>query len=77
MESPKQYDLSGIHGAEVFRDLTEGLKIRLTNGALAEIVGNPRNGAILLIKILEHPEDPSKVGDEEAVFYPDVREVVV
>ena len=77
MESPKQYDLSGIHGAEVFRDLAEGLKIRLTNGAIGEIVGNPRNGAILLIKILEHPEDPSKVGDEEAVFYPDVREVVV
>ena len=62
--------------AEVFRDLPEGLKLKLTDGALAEIVGNPRDGAILLLKILEHPNDPSRVGGEEAVFYTDVKEVV-
>lgn len=77
MESPKEYDLSGVHGAEVFRDLPEGLKLRLTSGAIAEILGNPHDGAILLVRIVEHPDDPSKVGEEEYIFYPDVREVVV
>ena len=75
MESSKKYDLSGVHGAEVFRDLAEGLKVKLTNGAVGKIVGNPRDGAFLLIEIVEHPTDPSKIGEEEAVFYPDVQEV--
>jgi hypothetical protein len=76
VESSKKYDLSGVHGAEVFRDLPEGLRIKLTNGSIGEIVGNPHDGAILLLKILESPTDPSKVGEEEFIFYPDVQEVV-
>jgi hypothetical protein len=70
----QQYDLTGVHGAEQFRDLPEGLKIRLTNGALAEIAGNPHDGAVLIVKILESPENPSEVGEEQAIFYPDVKE---
>jgi len=76
VESSKKYDLTGVHVAEVFRDLPEGLKIKLANGAVGEIIGNPHDGAILMLRILESPEDPSKVGEEEYVFYPDVREVV-
>ena len=76
MESSKKYDLSGVHGAEVFRDLPEGLQIRLTSGAIGEIIGNPHNGAILLLRIVQNDEDPSRVGEEEYVFYPDVKEVV-
>ena len=76
MESSKKYDLSGVHGAEVFRDLPEGLNIRLTNGQVAEITGNPHDGAILLIKIVESPDDPALVGTEDTVFYTDVKEVV-
>jgi hypothetical protein len=75
-ESSKKYDLSGVHGAEVFRDLPEGLKIKLTSGAIGEIIGNPHDGAILQLRIVENPNDPSKVGDEEFVFYPDVQEVI-
>ena len=75
-ESSKKYDLSGVHGAEVFRDLAEGLQIRLANGSIAEIIGNPHDGAILQIKIVEDASDPSRVGEEEYVFYPDVKEVL-
>jgi hypothetical protein len=77
VESSKQYDLSGVHGAEVFRDLAEGLKIRLTNGSVAEITGNPHDGGFLLVKIVEDETNPSNVGDEQAVFFHEVREVVV
>jgi hypothetical protein len=76
VESSKKYDLSGVHGAEVFRDLAEGLRVKLTNGAVGEIVGNPHDGAFLLIQFVEHPTEPSKIGEEEAVFYPDVAEVI-
>ena len=77
MESSKrEYDLTGVHGAEEFRDLEEGLKLKLTGGAIAEIVGNPHDGAVLIVRILESPEDPSRVGAEEAIFYPDVQGVL-
>ena len=76
MESSNKYDLTGVHGAEVFRDLPEGLKIRLSDGALGEIVGNPRDGAILMIKVIEDAANQARVGSEEAVFYTDVKDVV-
>lgn len=38
--------------------------------------GNPRDGAWLLIRFVEHPEDPSRVGEEDMVFFPDVEGVV-
>lgn len=76
MASSKKYDLSGVHGAEVFRDLPIGLKIKMTNGSIGEIVGNPHDGGFVLVRMLEDPADPSKVGEEEAVFYTDVEEVV-
>ncbi len=76
METSKKYDLTGINGAQTFRDLPEGLKIKFTNGAIGEIVGNPRDGAYLLVRFLEHPEDPSKVGEEEVVYMAEVEGVV-
>ena len=75
MAASKEYDLSGPNGAVVFRDLPEGLKVRLTNGALGEITGNPHDGAYLLVRILENPADPSRVGNDELVFFNDVKEV--
>jgi len=71
----KEYDLSGPNGAVVFRDLPEGLKVRLTNGALGEITGNPHDGAYLLVRILENAAEPAKVGNDELVFFSDVTEV--
>ena len=54
MAASKEYDLSGPNGAVVFRNLPEGLKVRLTNGALGEITGNPHDGAYLWVRILEN-----------------------
>jgi hypothetical protein len=71
-----QYDLTGVHGAETFRTLPEGLKIELKNGAIGEITGNPHDGAILLVTYLEHPDDPGKVGQEDAVYFLDVTRVI-
>jgi hypothetical protein len=72
----EQYDLSGIHGAEIFRNLPEGLKIELRNGAIGEITGNPHDGGFLLLTYTEYPSNPAKVGEEEAVFFTDVKDVV-
>ena len=75
MAASEKYDLSGSNGAVVFRSLPEGLNVRLVNGALGEIAANPQDGAYLLIRYLENAEDPSKVGEEELVFFSDVKEV--
>ena len=76
MEPPKQYDLTGVHGAAVFRDLPEGLKLRMDTGAIVEIVANAGNGANLIVRVLENATNPASVGDEEYVFFTDVKEVV-
>ena len=70
------YDLTGVHGAETFRTLPEGLKIELNNGAIGEITGNPQDGAILLVTYLEYPGNPAKVGEEDAVYFLDVKRVI-
>jgi hypothetical protein len=72
----EQYDLTGVHGAETFRNLPEGLKIELNNGAIGEITGNPRDGANLLVTYLEYPDNPAKVGEEEAVYFLNVKRVI-
>ena len=72
----KRYDLTGIDGAQVFRDLPEGLKLRLVNGAIVEIVGNARNGVNLVVNVLENDANPSSVGEEEYVMFTDVQEVI-
>ena len=75
MESTQKYDIGGVHGAEVFRDLPLGLKITMNSGMVGEIVGNPHDGAVMMIQITENPEDPSRVGEEEYIFYTEVKEV--
>jgi hypothetical protein len=75
VESAKKYDIGGVHGAEVFRDLPLGLKVIMNNGMVGEIIGNPHDGAILQVQITENPPDPSRVGEEEYVYYTEVREI--
>jgi len=74
MTGSKKYDLSGQHGAEVYRELPAGTRITLLNGAVGEIVANPGDGGYILVRFLEHPNDPSKVGEEDYVFFNEVRE---
>ena len=76
VQSSGSGDLTGRDAATVFRDLPVGAKVKLTNGAVAEITGNPGDGAWLLIRFIEHPEDPSLVGQDEMVFFVDVDSLV-
>ncbi len=71
-----QYDLTGVHGAETFRTLPEGLKIELNNGAIGEITGNPGDGGYILVTYLAYPANPAKVGEEDAVYFLDVKRVI-
>ncbi len=75
-QSSSSNDLTSSSAAFVFRDLPVGAKVRLTNGAVGEITGNPRDGAWLLIRFVEHAEDPSRVGLDDMVFFEDVAAVV-
>jgi hypothetical protein len=68
----KANDLKGAAGAGLYRVLPEGTKIRLANGAVAQVTGNPGDGAWLMIRFLEHPKDPARVGQEDMVFFTDV-----
>lgn len=72
MAEIKQYDLNGQGGIDVWRNLPEGTKITLLNGAVGEITANPRDGNWILVKFQEHPE-ASKVGQEEYVFFNEVK----
>jgi hypothetical protein len=74
--SKKKYDLTGVNGAHVFRELPEGLKLRLTDGSIVQIIANAKDGAILNVKVLERPNNPSAVGEEEFTYFTDVAEVV-
>jgi hypothetical protein len=74
MTESKKYDLSGQHGAEVFRALPPGTKVKLLNGAEGEITENPHDGGFILVKFLNHPQNPSKVGQEDYVFFNEVKE---
>ena len=69
------YDLTSANGSVVFRTLPEGAKVWLANGAVGEITGNPGDGAYLMIRITENEENPAQVGEEEYVFFSDVKKV--
>jgi len=49
----------------------------MTDGSIVEIVGNAHDGAVLVVKILENDKNPASVGEEETIFFPDVKEVIV
>ena len=76
MTDNQDYKLTGTDGASVFRSLTEGMRVKMTNGAVGEITGNPQDGAYLMVRITENPANPSQVGEEDLVFFNDVQEVV-
>jgi hypothetical protein len=72
MAEAKEYNLTGQDGIEVWRNLPEGASVTLLNGAVGEITGNPRDGNWVLVKFESHP-DASKVGQEEYVFFNEVK----
>jgi len=68
-----KYDLAGPGGIRVWTNLPEGVKLTLTNGDVAQVVENARDGGYILCKFLESPQNPARVGQEEYVFFNEVR----
>jgi hypothetical protein len=56
--------------------IEEGAKVKLRDGEIAEVVDNPRDGMWILLRFLEAPDDPARVGQEELVFWADVLGVI-
>lgn len=57
------------------RDLAPGTSVVLGDGAVVEIVDNPRDGIWLLARYLSSPRDSTLVGREEMIFAQDVQAV--
>jgi hypothetical protein len=49
-------------------DLMPGTKVRLVDGATAEVVSNPRDGVWVRLRYLTAPANPTQVDTEELVF---------
>jgi hypothetical protein len=68
--------LEGNNAAVIYRDLPVGARVKHKDGAILEVTGNPGDGAWLLIRVVEDPNDPASVGQEDMVFFTDVVAVV-
>jgi hypothetical protein len=75
-ESSSDSDLKGNNAAIIYRDLPVGARVKRRDGAILEVTGNPGDGAWLLVRVVEDPNDPSRVGEEDMVFFTDVEAVV-
>ena len=69
-------DLKSNNAALIYRDLPVGARVKRRDGAILEVTGNPHDGAWLLIRVVEDPNEPSSVGQEDMVFFTDVEAVV-
>ena len=76
VQSNNPNDLNSSNGALVYLDIPVGAKVKRNDGAILEVTGNPRDGAWLMVRVVEHPSDPSQVGVEDMVFFIDVESVV-
>jgi len=65
-------DVGDINVALMFRDLPVGSRVKLRKSVVGEVIGNPGDGGWLFVKIVESPEDESKIGAEEMAFCTDV-----
>ena len=72
MSSRGAYDFAGERGVDNFKALPPGLRLELVGGAVAEIVENAGDGAVVMVRVVEDATFPERVGEEEAVFYRDV-----
>jgi hypothetical protein len=75
-ESSSGSDLENSNAALIYRALPVGARVKRRDGAILEVTGNPRDGAWLLVRVVEDPNDPSRVGQEDMVFFTDVEAVV-
>ena len=76
VQGGRSEDVSNTNDTVSLQDILEGSKVRLRSGAIAEVTANPRDGGWLFIRFLEHPDDPSKVGEDDMAFCTDVLAIV-
>jgi hypothetical protein len=74
--TPKPVDQFSINDALMVQDLPEGIKVRLRNGASAEVTANPRDGGWLFVRYLEFADEPSLVGTDQMAFCTDVVSII-
>lgn len=72
VQSTSAYDPNSSQAAFGYMGLQPGARVTLKNGAVAEVTGNPGDGCWLLVRFVEYPTDPSRVGEEDMVFFTDV-----
>ena len=61
------------HNALNVVDLTPGTRLKTHEGAVVELVENPRDGVWLICKTLENAADPDSVSEvEQPVFAQDI-----
>ncbi len=68
----KGEDLINVNNTVILTNLPVGQRIKLRDGAVAEVVANPRDGGWVRAKFIESPAAPSLAGTEEMVFATDV-----
>ncbi len=76
VQGSRSEDVSNTSDTVALRDIPEGTKVRLRNGAIAEVTANPRDGGWIFIRFVEFPDEPSRVGEDDMAFCTDVIAVV-
>ncbi len=64
--------LFSINDTVILTNLPIGQRVRLRDGAVAEVVANPRDGGWVRVRYVESPADPASVGTEDMAFATDV-----
>ena len=75
-QSSSGSNLASSNAALIYRDLPVGARVKRRDGAILEVTGNPGDGAWLLVRVVEDPHEPARVGEEDMVFFTDVEAVV-
>ncbi|MBB5215519.1 hypothetical protein [Parapusillimonas granuli] len=58
-------------------DLVPGMRVSLSDGAVAEVVENPQDGSWIICRYLSHPAMPNLVeAGEQPVFATDIEGIV-
>lgn len=58
-------------------DLMPGMRIRLADGAVAQVVENPQDGSWIICRYIAHPTMPQLVGSgDQPVFATDIEGLV-
>jgi hypothetical protein len=61
-------------GGPLLREVPEGTKLLLKDQSVVEIIANPGNGGWVQVRYLESATGTPAVGDEEWLFFTDVKD---